>query len=76
MTYATSEREIDRALAWCDLHEAVEVGHIDSAKALAKRYDLPIQQVWAPEDDGGEPEAKINTNWPKPSCSQHAGSTD
>ena len=55
---AAYEREIDRALAWYDLYDAVEVGHIDTAKMLAKEYDLPLEHVWAPEDDGAEPEGK------------------
>ena len=56
MSQTPIDRSIDAAIAFADLHAAVDIGHIDAAKAIGKRYNLPIGEVWAPEDDGLEPE--------------------
>ena len=43
---------IDRALAFCEVHECVEQGDATRAAALSRDYALPLSRVWAPEDDG------------------------
>ena len=56
MSQTPIDRSIDAAIAFADLHAAVDIGHIDAAKAIAEHYNLPLDEVWAPEDDGLEPE--------------------
>ena len=56
MSQTPIDRSIDVAIAFADLHAAVDIGHIDTATAIAKHYNLPLDEVWAPEDDGLEPE--------------------
>ena len=42
--------------AWCDLTEAVDLGRIWSASRIACEHRLAIDRLWAPEDDGLQPD--------------------
>ena len=59
MNVAYTDEVLERAFAWCDMIDAVEFGWIETAKAIAKHDDLPLAQVWAPEDDGLAPERTL-----------------
>ena len=56
MTTGTTEWRFDDALAWCDLAEAVDLGRIWSASRIACEHRLAIDRLWAPEDDGLQPD--------------------
>ena len=50
-----SDDALDRAIAYADMAEAVEHGHLSVAKALGKVHRIPLELVWGPEDDHLEP---------------------
>ena len=52
MRHVRDDHSIDEAMAFADIHDAVDVGHNDTAKAIAEHYNLQLDEVWAPEDDG------------------------
>ena len=45
----------DIATAYAEMCEAVEVGDLQSAISLGKEFGIPLDMVWAPEDDFLEP---------------------
>ena len=76
MSQTPIDRSIDAAIAFADLHAAVDIGHIDTAKAIAKHYDLPLDEVWAPEDDGLEPEPNPPSVCRRVSCNHRENNED
>ena len=56
MKAGTTESSFDDAQAWCDLAEAVDLGRIWSASRIACEHRLAIDRLWAPEDDGLQPD--------------------
>ena len=43
---------IDRALAFCEMHECVERGRPKLAQSLVRTYDLELSQACVAEDGG------------------------
>ena len=46
--------ERERAIAFCEMHECIEMGDARAARKLAHAHDIRLSCVWAPEDDGLE----------------------
>ena len=51
----------ERAIAFSEMHECIEVGDPIGAHSLARRYDIALERVWAPEDDGIEDRARATS---------------
>ena len=54
----------DRASAFADMCEAIERGDLATAKSLAHDYRIPLEQVWAPEDDFLDPRSDSHSPSP------------
>ena len=51
----------ERAIAFSEMHECIEAGDPIGAQSLARRYDIALERVWAPEDDGIEDRASASS---------------